>query len=435
MALRMTPDVGGGSSNNTTVKVITPTPVSAPKPMATPTVAPKPIATGSQSATMLGGYSQGAPTVKAVTPVNDAKGGNAVTPIVIKEVKPVVVKQPTGGTGTTVNKQTTTSTAPKAPSTPTTATKTATTTDQQKFDTEQANLAKQATDALNAPNKYMDTLETMKFEYDPQSDAEYQRDAAGLENQVAQMMVGRGGLYSSVASSALQSGLINLQLNKTAQKYEEFKAERDFTFQMAQAERQANTDNFNKIMAIKGSQLDEYKFKAQQKQQELENQYKALEFKMRQEEIAYNRKIQEQNLQIQREKARVENETQKAVINLTKDYQLWNKQKTDYDKYITQWTTSGTASKDVANFFTSVGITVPQGAPIAYYGKNLASYVANLGAYQNDLTERAFALNRFDEFNKMIDSTNTKTGVNMTRTEGVNAEGEPYSSTTYKYGN
>jgi hypothetical protein len=281
----------------------------------------------------------------------------------------------------------------------------------------------------------MDALETMKFEYDPQSDAEYQRDAAGLENQVAQMMVGRGGLYSSVASSALQSGLINLQLNKTAQKYEEFKAERDFTFQMAQAERQANTDNFNKIMAIKGSQLDEYKFKAQQKQQELENQYKALEFKMRQEEIAYNRKIQEQNLQIQREQARVENETQKAVINLTKDYQLWNKQKTDYDKYITQWTTSGTASKDVANFFTSVGITVPQGAPIAYYGKNLASYVANLGAYQNDLTERAFALNRFDEFNKMIDSTNTKTGVNMTRTEGVNAEGQPYSSSTYKYGN
>lgn len=421
-----------GMGGNVTVRPIA-TPVATPTQ--TSTVAPKTTATGSQSATM-SGYSQGAPTVKPVTPVNDAKAGNVATPIVIKEVKPVVVKQPTGGTGTTVNKQTTTSTvAPKAPSTPTTATKTATTTDQQKFDTEQANLAKQATDALNAPNKYMDTLETMKFEYDPQSDAEYQRDAAGLENQVAQMMVGRGGLYSSVASSALQSGLINLQLNKTAQKYEEFKAERDFTFQMAQAERQANTDNFNKIMAIKGSQLDEYKFKAQQKQQELENQYKALEFKMRQEEIAYNRKIQEQNLQIQREKARVENETQKAVINLTKDYQVWNKQKTDYDKYITQWTTSGTASKDVANFFTSVGITVPQGAPIAYYGKNLASYVANLGAYQNDLTERAFALNRFDEFNKMIDSTNAKTGVNMTRTEGVNAEGQPYSSSTYKYGN
>jgi hypothetical protein len=277
----------------------------------------------------------------------------------------------------------------------------------------------------------MDTLETMKFEYDPQSDAEYQRDAAGLENQVAQMMVGRGGLYSSVASSALQSGLINLQLNKTAQKYEEFKAERDFTFQMAQAERQANTDNFNKIMAIKGSQLDEYKFKAQQKQQELENQYKALEFKMRQEEIAYNKMVTERNYRAQQAQNATENNAKKAVIELTQRYQVWDNNYKKFDKLSKQWATTNEATKEISDYFSSLlGEYIPIGSSMGRWGSKITNKSAEFGNMQKEIEQDAFALGQYSDFTKMFDRTYgaTATGGDTKVTKQYDANGNLLSS-------
>ena len=43
------------------------------------------------------------------------------------------------------------------------------------------------------------------FNYDSSQDPEYKRQAANLENQIVQSMVGRGGLYSSVTQQEVQT--------------------------------------------------------------------------------------------------------------------------------------------------------------------------------------------------------------------------------------
>ena len=96
------------------------------------------------------------------------------------------------------------------------------------------------------PNPYIEELLSMKFEYDPFSDPEYLQRAAGYENQIAQMMVGRGGLWSSVKDSAVQSSLLTLQMDMTEQKYEQFLQDRNFKFQIAQFASDEENKNFNR---------------------------------------------------------------------------------------------------------------------------------------------------------------------------------------------
>lgn len=96
------------------------------------------------------------------------------------------------------------------------------------------------------PNPYIEELLNTKFEYDPFSDPEYLQRAAGYENQIAQMMVGRGGLWSSVKDSAVQSSLLTLQMDMTEQKYSQFLEDRNFKFQIAQFASDEENKNFNR---------------------------------------------------------------------------------------------------------------------------------------------------------------------------------------------
>lgn len=100
-----------------------------------------------------------------------------------------------------------------------------------------------------------DQLNTMTPEWNPDADPDYQRDAAKLENKVTQMMVARGGLYSSVARAALQSGLTDLELGYRKQAYERFTSERTFVFQQLQFVAQRIDAEFEKAMAVKNYEL------------------------------------------------------------------------------------------------------------------------------------------------------------------------------------
>lgn len=99
-------------------------------------------------------------------------------------------------------------------------------------------------------NEYFDKLKTMNFEYDVSQDKQYLQAASMLENQVVQMMVGRGGLYSSVTQGALSSKLIELQVAYEKLAYQEFKEERSWNLQMASFIENKNATKFNQDMQI-----------------------------------------------------------------------------------------------------------------------------------------------------------------------------------------
>jgi hypothetical protein len=81
-------------------------------------------------------------------------------------------------------------------------------------------------------NYYKKATET-QFQYNPAEDQEYLRAASVIEQQVTDMMVGRGGLYSSVAHAALQSRLMSLQVDYQKMAYEKFTEERDYNMKIA----------------------------------------------------------------------------------------------------------------------------------------------------------------------------------------------------------
>ena len=153
-------------------------------------------------------------TEDTVKKVDDAVGGATTN----KSTKPTTTKTSSGKPATTTPGGTGTTSIPEEPKPPVQG------------------------EPPSTDNPYADQLKDMKFEYDPFSDPEYRETAANLENQVAQMMIGRGGLYSSVASSALSAKLISLQNDMEVRAYDRFRQDRDFTLQMAKfTEDQINT--------------------------------------------------------------------------------------------------------------------------------------------------------------------------------------------------
>ncbi len=109
-------------------------------------------------------------------------------------------------------------------------------------------------------NPYIEQLNAMQFQYNPFEDEEYNQRAAQYEQQVTDMMVGRGGLYSSVAQNALQAGLISLQQQMMEQRYQEFLNDRNFTLQMAQFVSDENARMFDQFITNKKLEFDQYTF-------------------------------------------------------------------------------------------------------------------------------------------------------------------------------
>lgn len=145
-------------------------------------------------------------------------------------------------------------------------------------------------------NPYFKELSEMVFEYDPSTDEQYLQSAATLENQVVQMMIGRGGLYSSVTNSAIQAGLISLQIEFRAQAYDAFKEERAFKFDQAKFFETQIQNEFDRQMDMASLQL------AQQKEA-FSQQMQIADFDFRQQQEAFDQQmaVANYNLQAQRD--------------------------------------------------------------------------------------------------------------------------------------
>jgi 6-pyruvoyl-tetrahydropterin synthase len=172
-------------------------------------------------------------------------------------------------------------------------------------------------EAIKTPNTYLDTLNTMKFEYDPQSDPEYLRNAAALENQVAQMMVGRGGLYSSVASSALQSRMINLQAEYMNSKRAEFNEQRNFALNMAKFEADRMNQYFNQLMSVKQQSQSEQnqEFNQNMKMSEFEAQQALDQWNKDYKTAQFNADIYYKNQDLAMERERLEIQRANAIAD------------------------------------------------------------------------------------------------------------------------
>lgn len=182
-------------------------------------------------------------------------------------------------------------------------------------------------------NPYFDQLMSMKFDYDPAKDPEYINGSKVLENQVAQMMVGRGGLYSSVNQAALSSKLIEFQIALRKQKYEQYIQDRSFMLQMANTVWDRQDAAFNQYMTVAKYNADR-------------------------EDAMFSRQMQQEQLNLQRAsaalaqaryQAEIEAENQTANLNSRISSVVYKEE--NYNKLWTKWRDLGSATNDIAAFF------------------------------------------------------------------------------------
>lgn len=202
---------------------------------------------------------------------------------------------------------------------------------------------------------FADQAAQMKFSWNSATDPDYLQEASNLENQVAQMMVGRGGLYSSVYQSALQSRLTQLQATMRQEKYQEFLQERTWLMQQAEFYADREDADFSKNMQMLNYQmdLDNQKFNQQMARAEL-----ALA------QAKFNFSKQQANLATQQAT------TKAQESNLNEQYTTYNEL---FKKYQSQWASSGYPSAEVQAFF---GVS----ASDSFWGANAQSAIDNTRA-------------------------------------------------------
>jgi hypothetical protein len=202
----------------------------------------------------------------------------------------------------------------------------------------------------------------MTFEYNPATDPEYKLAASQLENDVAQMMVGRGGLYSSVTASALQSRLTELQVAMQKQAYEKFVTERDFTMKMASfaADREDAAWDKNFKMA---------QFNAELEQQKFDNAIKSAQLR-----------IQQANASYARQAATAAKKQAEAKNNLLYGWDEYNSEVAEFTAMRDKWERLRNADAEVAAYF---GVTS---------GKDVFSYIGELQRMQDSFTSQKAAL-------------------------------------------
>lgn len=174
------------------------------------------------------------------------------------------------------------------------------------------------------PNQFLEALTQMQFAYDPFQDAEYLRRAKDFELQVTDMMVGRGGLYSSVGAEALKASLIQLQADMTEQKYQQFLQDRNFTFQMASFVADENQRAFSNYM-----QQQEFAF-AQDKEA-WDRQTWSAEFEFAKEKEAFDRYTWQEEMNYKQAQAQFDRQMQIARYNLSVQSQRAQEQRARYE--------------------------------------------------------------------------------------------------------
>lgn len=189
---------------------------------------------------------------------------------------------------------------------------------------------------------YFDKAVNTEFNYNPAEDNEYRLAASQVEQKVTDMMVGRGGLYSSVAQSALTSRLMELQVAYQKQAYEKFKEERDFNLKLASFVADREDTEWEKSFKMA-------QFKADQDQRKFDNGIKSAQLRISQANAAYNR-------QIAAAKAK-QAEAQNQYLMMKGDYEQNIKQ---YESLVAKWQQDGTADYEIASYFH-----VPLGTDVA----------------------------------------------------------------------
>jgi len=194
-------------------------------------------------------------------------------------------------------------------------------------------------------------LQNMKFTYDSSTDAEYRQEASRLENDVAQMMVGRGMLYSSVAQSALQSRLIASQINFRKQAYDNWLQERSFMFNIVQYQAGREDAAFQKDMSIK-------QYNAGREDAAFSKKMSLANYALAKDQQAFSQSMQRQQLSLQKASAsyqRKANELATASAANRKDLatriSVYSNDSGEYTRMKEKWEKNGVATPDVAAYF------------------------------------------------------------------------------------
>jgi hypothetical protein len=272
-------------------------------------------------------------------------------------------------------------------------------------------------------NQYIDKLNAMKFEYNPATDPDYRNDSAKLEQQVTNMMVSRGGLYSSVAQSALQSRLTDLMGTYRKQAYEIFKEDRNYTLQMAQMVYDRQDKDFSKALSLYSAQKDsedtswdqnqklaEFQFSV--KQSEFNNQLNLAKFNADRQDQANSLAIQRANLKLSQENSAYNKEIQNAkLVQAQQSNTLlmmqgnYAQDSAEYSRLVYKWVKDTYADAEVAAYFGSNVQYLPFDSSGAINAMNqgkvaLAQQEQQIAAYAKQTNDGSLYLDTLDSLQK-----------------------------------
>lgn len=387
----------------------------------TPT-APKPVAT--------------TPTAEQIAAMNAVPGSTAEMERQI-EAQTKIAQSPVSGTGNVAAGQEialaaatpTTATGGTQPVTSTPTTTAPTTPTQPTAPTGEGSSADLINNAIANVNAQMETIANTVFDYNPLADQSYLRDAANLENQIVQMMVGRGGMYSSVTQNAISSQMMSLQVDYLEQKRAEYIEDRNFKMSMAQ-------QNFENAMSVASA-------KNTQEQQALEQAWRELEFKVEQEDRAYQRQQDAQANALALAKFNFDKEMQAAEMNAASNiqsveaqYAIYQDVYTEFYKQKARWESLQWADSAIVQAYANIGVDLDLNSNLSFAFEANSDAIANLDYMQSNLKNNAVqAGNTADILTALRDlnassSTIGKTETDVTKTWNATTQEWEYS---YKY--
>jgi hypothetical protein len=258
-------------------------------------------------------------------------------------------------------------------------------------------------------NPYKTQLEQMKFEYNPQTDTQYLQDAAGLENQVVQMMTGRGGLYSSVAQSALQSRLVALQNDFRTQKYAQFVQDRNFLFDMSKQWFSEQSTKWNQ-------QQTEKEFAFAQAKEAFDQQMALAQYNLQVQAQQFSQAQARSSARAASTQAQYDQQFDVAAKNLSSEQTTIQRNAFNYYReaelyktYLDRWKKTGTADSYVAKYFgVSMGSSLSRStSAITSKAAYLDSYKGTIKGLANDYNMSADLLDQIKLFqqNKYVPGT------------------------------
>jgi hypothetical protein len=234
-------------------------------------------------------------------------------------------------------------------------------------------------------NAYFADVVNSKFEYNPATDQGYMQAAAQAENAIIQSIIGRGGLYSSVAQSAVATKLADLSITYQEAAYKKYTDERSFKMQIAQFEQDRINTAWEQDYKLDQRQID-------LEQKKFENQMNLAQFQFTQEKEAFDRSMtiaaaqraaQSSYTSGASSSAKAATAAQSASLqtkllaNQTARTQLANITKDWSDN-------GGAATKAVANYFSAYGVQV---------GSQMSDFQDVISGMRSNLDNEIYTIN------------------------------------------